>query len=189
MSRSLVMVLVLLSLGGCRIVSSDRPLFTVADAADAPALKPGLWALVEVGCRFNTKTTPEKWPDCATPLALRDGAAMAVKRGESSRRNAVVIAGGDPAVLQAEDTDEGGTAGRRFAYFGLRPLAVDGDGTVIRARVWPAECAGGKGRSDACPVRSQAAARRAVAQSEAAAYAGTPQAAGRIAYWIRDRDR
>ena len=189
MSRKLVLVLVLLSLGGCRLATSERPLFTVADSADAPALKPGLWALVEVGCRFNTKAAPEKWPDCATPLALRDGAAVSVKRGESPRRNAVLIAGGDPAVLQADATNEGGATGRRFAYFGLRPLAADGDGTVTRARLWPAECVGGKGKSAACPVRSQAAARRAVAQSEAAAYAGIPQAAGRIAYWIREGDR
>jgi hypothetical protein len=189
MSRNLVLVLALLCLGGCRMATSERPLFTVADAADAPVLKPGLWALVETGCRFNTKTAPEKWPDCATPLSLRDGAAVAVKRGESSRRNAVLIAGGDPVVLQADATDEGGAAGRKFAYFGLRPLAADEDGTVTRARVWPAECPVGKGAADTCVVRGQAAARRTVAQSETAAYAGTPQDAGRIAYWIRDSDR
>lgn len=189
MSRKLVLVLALLGLGGCRMAVSERPLFTVADAADAPALKPGLWALVESGCRFNTKAAPEKWPDCATPLALRDGAAVAVRRGESPRRNAVLIAGGDPAVLQADATDEDGTSGRKFAYFGLRPLAADADGTVTRARVWPAQCPQAKADSDTCLIRGQAAARRAIAQSEAGAYAGTPQDAGRTAYWIRDSDR
>lgn len=187
-----VLALAALCLAGCRMASSDRPVFNAADTADAPALKPGLWALIEPGCRFNTRTAPEKWPDCATPLALRDGAAMDVKKGQTGRRN-VLIAGGDPAVIQAE-TDEDGR--RAYVYFGLRPLAADGDGTITRARIWPAQCPPpppqrrrGPPPADSCSMRGQGPVRNAVASSEGAAFAGETGDTGRVAYWIRDKDR
>jgi hypothetical protein len=191
MTRLIVFALVALSLGGCRMVTSEQPIFTSADSADAPPLKSGLWALVEPGCRFNVRTAPEKWPDCATALALRDGAAMDVRMGETGKRS-VLIAGGDPAVIQAATDDEGRT---RYAYLGLRPLAADGDGVITRARVWPAQCPPSPPSrrpgppSDSCLLRGKGPVRQAAAASEAAAFAGQADDAGRLAFWIRDRDR
>ena len=193
MTRFIVLALVALGLGGCRMVSSDRPIFSSADAADAPALKPGLWALIEPGCRFNTRTPPEKWPECATALALRDGAASDAKKGQGGKRR-VLIAGGDPAIIQTE-TDEEDIKG--FVYLGLRPLAADGDGTITRARIWPADCPPSpppRGRrapppSDPCMMRGQGPVRAAVAASEAASFSGEAGAVGRVAYWLRDKDR
>lgn len=193
MMRFVALAVALFCLAGCRMASSDRPVLTTADTADAPALKPGLWALIEPGCRFSTRAAPEKWPECATPLALRDGAAMDVKKGQSGRRG-VLIAGGDPAIVQTE-TDEGGR--RAYVYFGLRPLAADGDGAITRARVWPAQCPPSpvsRSRrapppSDTCTLRGQGAVRQAVAASEGAAFAGQADDTGRVAYWIRDKDR
>jgi hypothetical protein len=191
MTRFWVLALVALSLGGCRMVTSDRPVFTSGDAADAPALKSGLWALIEPGCRFNVRTAPEKWPECATALVLRDGAAIDARTGQTTRRS-ILIVGGDPVVIQA-GTEEDGRKG--FAYLGLRPLAVDADGAVTRARVWPAQCPpappGRRGPSpgDTCLMAGQGQVRRAVAASEGPAFAGQADDPGRVAYWIRDRDR
>jgi hypothetical protein len=188
MTRFAVLALVALCLSGCRIAASDRPVFTPADAADAPALKPGLWALIEPGCRFNTRIAPEKWPDCAAALALRDGAAIDARKGQTGKRS-VLIAGGDPAIIQTE-TDEDGR--KAFVYLGLRPLAADGDGTITRARVWPAQCPParrGAPPGDTCLLRGQGPVRNAVAASEGAAFAGEKDDTGRVAYWIRDKER
>lgn len=195
MTRFVTLALMALCLGGCRVAASDRPIFSSADAADAPALKPGLWALVEPGCRFNTRAAPEKWPDCATALTLRDGAASDARKDQSGKRR-VLIAGGDPAIIQSE-TDEGD--GRGFVYLGLRPLAADSDGTITRARIWPADCSPPpppppRGRrapppSDPCRMRGQGPVRAAVAASEGAAFSGETGAGGRVAYWLRDKDR
>lgn len=194
MTRFVAVALLALGLAGCRMVSSDRPVFTPADAGDAPALKPGLWALIEPGCRFNTRTAPEKWPDCATALALRDGAASDAKKGQTGKRS-VLIVGGDPAIIQTE-TDEDGR--KTFVYLGLRPLAADGDGTITRARIWPADCPPppppprarrAPPPSDTCLMRGQGPVRAAVAASEGAAFAGEAGDTGRVAYWLRDKDR
>jgi hypothetical protein len=194
MTRLIVLALVALGLCGCRMASSDRPVFSSADTADAPALKAGLWALIEPGCRFNTRTAPEKWPDCATALALRDGAAIDAGKGQTGKRS-VLIVGGDPAIIQTEAEEDGR---RAFVYLGLRPLAADSDGTITRARVWPAACPpaaptprGRRGppRSDPCQMRGQGPVRAAVAASEGVAFAGEAGDTGRIAYWLRDKDR
>jgi hypothetical protein len=193
MMRFVVLAVAVLGLAGCRMVASDRPLFTSADTGDAPALKPGLWALVEPGCRFNIRSAPEKWPECATPLALRDGAALDARKGLTGKRS-VLIAGGDPAIVQTE-TDEDGH--KTYVYLGLRPLAADGDGTITRARVWPADCPRppvSRARRapippDTCQMRGQGAVRQAVAASEGPAFAGEAGDTGRVAYWIRDKDR
>lgn len=193
MMRFVVLVLVTLGLAGCRLAGSDRPLFNSSDTTDAPALKPGLWALVEPGCRFNIRSAPEKWPDCATAMALRDGAASDVGKGQTGKRR-VLIAGGDPAIVQAE-TDEDGR--KAYVYMGLRPLAADGDGTITRARVWPAQCPPppiSRARRaapppDTCAMRGQAAVRQAVEASEGPAFVGGADDTGRTAYWIRDKDR
>jgi hypothetical protein len=190
MMRFVALALATLCLGGCRMVTSDRPVFTSVDATDAPAMKPGLWALIESGCRFNTRTAPEKWPDCATALALRDGAAIDAGKGQTGRRS-VLIAGGDPAIIQTEADEDGR---KTFVYLGLRPLAADGDGTITRARIWPAQCPqssrhGGAPSGDTCLLRGQGSVRNAVAASEGPAFAGEKDDTGRVAYWIRDKDR
>lgn len=193
MMRFIVLALAAFGLAGCRMAASDRPIFTAADAADAPALKPGLWALVEPGCRFNIRAAPEKWPGCATALALRDGAALDVRKGLTGKRS-VLIAGGDPAIVQTETEEDGR---KTYVYLGLRPLAADGDGTITRARVWPAECPRppvSRARRapppvDTCAMRGQGAVRQAVEASEGTAFGGGADDTGRTAYWIRDKDR
>lgn len=214
MLRSLGGILLALALCACGMVSSDRPLFGAPDTRDAPVLKAGLWALVEPGCKFNLRNPPTKWPDCAQAIELRDGTARDVKPNSSGERDEPVsylLAAGDPAILQAQAPKDPGARKAPFVYFGLRPLASDLDGTIIRARIWPALCAkpqpdgaagpparparllpglvAGKDALANCLARGQGPVRNAVAQSEAWSFTGAKDEAGLTAYWLRDESR
>lgn len=211
MLRSLGGILSALGLCACGMVSSDRPLFGPLDTRGAPVLKSGLWALVEPGCKFNLRAPPAKWPDCAQPLELRDGTARDVKPDSGGERNEPVsylLAAGDPAILQARAPPDQGARRASFVYFGLRPLASDPDGVIIRARIWPGLCArpqsaavnrrparllpglvAEKGAMANCLARGQGPVRTAVARSEAWAFTGAGDEAGLTAYWLRDESR
>ena len=86
-----------------------------------------------------------------------------------------LYAPGDPGVLQVETGRPGTEA---WSYYGFRPLAVDAEGWVIRARIWPAACP-----RPGCRVRTAAEALTAVRRAEAAAFAD--EGAGRTAVWAR----
>ena len=211
MPRSLVLILAALCLSGCGMVSSERPLFGQADARGAPVMRSGLWALIEPGCRFNVRSPPAKWPDCAHVIDLRDGVATNAKAEDAGRfegSTTFLIAADDPAVVQALGPKDGSSRGA-YVYFGLRPMAADADGMILRARVWPAMCApqgaasaargkakgpmllaglvGGKSPQSNCLARAAAPVRNAVKLSEAGAFQGTPNDTGREIHWIRDR--
>jgi len=195
MHRKLFLAAAMATLSGCHLVGSDRPMFTGAEGEAGPALKPGLWAVVEPGCKFNTSSSPQKWPACATPVVLGDGSARD-GRAAADGPMAVTVAGGDPVIVQAQSSEPGAA---RFAFLGLRPLAMDSAGYVSRARVWPALCDDPRGRpgrlptglvptrSGDCMARAPGPVRRAVAQSEAWSFQGDSEDAGRVAYWLRPR--
>lgn len=214
MLRNLVPILAALALGGCGMVSSDRPLFGPLDARGAPVLKPGLWALVQPGCKLNLRSSPKRWPDCAQAAELHDGVAVLIRqdtKSEVEHETTYLLAAGDPAVLQVQGPKDAGRPRAPYVYFGVRPLASDLDGVIIRARVWPAYCsrpqtgggpppkakppkalAGlvpGKGPNANCLARGQAPVRNAVIQSEAWAFSGERDEGGVTAYWVRDPGR
>jgi hypothetical protein len=217
MLRNLVPILVALCLGGCGMVSSDRPLFGPLDARGAPVLKPGLWALVQPGCKFNLRSSPKKWPDCAQAAELHDGVAVLIRQDTKSdveHETTYLLAAGDPAILQVQGPKEEGRPRAPYVYFGIRPLASDLDGVIIRARIWPAYCARpqqagvpaaprakakpakalaglvpGKGPNANCLARGQAPVRNAVTQSEAWAFTGEKDDGGVTAYWVHEPSR
>ena len=146
--RNVAGPLLALSLGACSVVSTERPMFSVADTKDAPVLKPGLWALPERGCTFKAHAAPEKWPDCVQAVEIRDGQIHDLKpEADAQRKHQARVGGeapmkylivpGDTPVMQVEVAGGGPPA---FFYLGLRPLASDVDGTITRARGWIALC-------------------------------------------------
>lgn len=137
-----------LSLGACSVVSTERPMFGPADAKDAPVLKAGLWALPERGCRFKARADPAKWPECVQAVEIRDGTIRDLKPEVDAQRKhqarvggdkpmGYLIAAGDPPVMQVETAGDGAPS---YFYFGLRPMASDADGSIIRAQGWIALC-------------------------------------------------
>ncbi len=160
--------LLALALGACSVVATERPMFTAADAKGAPALKAGLWALPERGCRFKPRADPAKWPDCVQALAIQDGQIRDLKPdAEAPRKHQArvggekpmgfLLAAGEPPILQVQSSGEGAPT---YFYFGLRPLASDVDGAITRARGWIALCKDPNAPPPA-PVQALAPARAA----------------------------
>ena len=212
MLRIVAVVWAALSLSACAVVSSDRPLFSPLDAAGAPILKPGLWAMPVGDCRFSMRGPALKWPDCANGAYVGPSTLVGGKRdaaGAFSNALDYRLAAGDPAVLQIEAPADRDPGDPKVIYLGVRPLASDGDGRVTKARVWLALCAkppamdaGDRSKPtklpvglsaikgpEECQARTQAAVRNAARQSEAWAFGGDGDDFGLVARWIRDGDR
>jgi hypothetical protein len=204
MTRMLMAVVALLTLGACGIVSSTKPLFGASDGRGAPLVRPGLWVLIQPGCRLNLQASPGKWPDCAYALTLRNGLISDPTpdpKGQVDDPAPYQLVNGDPAIIQVSAA--GHDAG--YVYFGFRPMAVGDDGAVTQARVWAALCAppqppgaskpskplpglvANSARGDECEARTPRALRNAVTLSEAWAYSPDVSDRGWTAKWVRDR--
>lgn len=212
MLRIVAVFLVALSLSGCAVVSSERPLFSVADREGAPTLKPGLWAVPAGDCKFSLRASALKWPDCANAALVTATSLFGGKRdavGAFPQALTYRLASGDPVILQVEAPADREPGDPKVIYLGVRALASDGLGLITSARVWLALCAkppqtdGGdlskpvklapgltsiKGREE-CQARTPAAVRNAARQSEAWAFSGDGEDFGLVARWIRDGDR
>ena len=212
MLRIVAVLCAALSLSACAVVSSERPLFSAADAPGAPVLKAGLWAMPVGDCKFSLRGSALKWPECANGAYVSPSALVGGKRDASGAFSEALnyrLAAGDPAILQIEAPADREPGDPKVIYLGVRPLAADGDGRVTKARVWLALCAkpplmdGGslgkpaklmpgltaiKGREE-CLARTTTAVRNAARQSEAWAFSGEGEDFGLVARWIRDGDR
>lgn len=132
---------VVLLLGGCNRIHTDHPLFFASDAPDAPRLRDGLWLMESEGdCRIDTRKPVYRWPDCASGMLVRGNEMLGyeAKKGEAGnwQRIAYVLAGGDPVVLQIEQTEEDKLD---YQYFGLA-ADRDADGRITAFTAWPALC-------------------------------------------------
>ncbi|MEI6641079.1 MAG: hypothetical protein WCL10_03520 [Novosphingobium sp.] len=96
-----------------RLVSAE-PWF-VAEAAGAPHLREGLWRTEDPKCKVDEAKPAEQWPVCANWFHVRSNRSFAprwIGTGTDYAHNrevvgwtesAIVLAGGDPAILQADD--------------------------------------------------------------------------------------
>jgi len=196
-----IALLISLMIAGCSAVTSERPLFDRADAAAAPRLKAGLWAMPEPDCRFDSRAPRTGWPECAGGMLV---GPTSVAGGEGDQPGGYkgalqyLLAAGDPPVLQLRDTDKEGGESPYF-YAGLRPTRLDARGRVVEARVWPAPCRNGvasdsnangallpglEAISGGCRASAQAAVRNAVRVGETA----PAKDFAPIARWVRTRD-
>ena len=129
-------------------MTTRDPLFTAADAAGAPAPRPGVWLLFKRGdCQFDEARPFTEWPDCAggalvspTDIAARE----ASDPPGQLQRSPYVLAAGDPRIAQVLDpsaeTTTAGSDNRRFYYAGLRPIRFDAQGRIVEFRFWPVVC-------------------------------------------------
>ena len=202
-ARPAAAVLLAIALGGCNVVYSDQPLFTRADEAGAPAMRPGLWLSDDAKCQFDETKPVQRWPTCASWSLVRAGQFLEYKAPAWTSMD-YVLAAGAPRVLQVPFTIEKATA---YVYAGLKPLRSDSDGRITAVRTWSAQCgppppqpppgsaapSDGKQRSvttqplpgleikdDNCIARDQGPVRASVTASEA--WDTTPA----TAHWVRD---
>jgi hypothetical protein len=212
LARPAVAIFLTLMLGGCAVVTSDRPLFSAAERAGAPVLKPGLWAMPNADCRYDEQAQAATWPECANPSVVTAATIAGGERDASGRTSQVlayVLARGDPPVVQvAAPPSE--PKGPKFVYAGLRPTAFDGDRRVTAARIWLALCARPPRAKDAtltpppetlppglvkrpgdpsCVAAAADPVRKAVVRSEGWIAAGGADDLSLSAHWVRDGDR
>ena len=208
MMRIAVALCLALGTSACAVVSSERPLFTAADSVGAPTLRPGLWVAIEPACKFNPRSPAAAWPKCVSAVVVGPSTLMDIKRDDDPSESEPPVqtyrlAAGDPVVVQIETPPEPGAF-----YYGLRPMASDGQGRITNVRFWFARCEAPKpaadtakrrrllaglypvkGQEAGCLARTPAAVRNAVRLSEGWAFDGGTDEAGAMVRWIRDGDR
>jgi hypothetical protein len=117
------------ALGGCNYVYSKTPLFTDADAAGAPRLRPGVWVRDDPDCRIDPALPTRRWPKCAHSWRIGRNGGLGHK---------ALIAAGDPLVLQVRDK---GADGHTAYFYGAgRVTRSDPDGRATELSLWVVQC-------------------------------------------------
>ena len=153
--RRILAVLPILSLGllsACNVVLTKQPLFTAADEAGAPSLRPGVWVMEDPDCSVDEKTPMTSWPDCSGGMVFRDGQAIGVshKDGKTSwERQPMVIAAGDPRIAQlrihlnlssGSGRNTSGQDTTLYGYAALKVLKSGPRGKITAFTYWPVQC-------------------------------------------------
>lgn len=137
MQRLLFVLAAALMLGGCNMVYAEQPLFTAADAAGAPVLRPGIWSKRASDCVVDAAKPISEWPECADPVLVT--ADRIGDPGKPDKQGPYLLAGGDPRVMQMElklEPDKPAI----WIFVGLRPLRTDAQGRITEARTWMVQC-------------------------------------------------
>ena len=143
--RTGVLICAGLMLAGCNIVTSRTPLFFAKDAQGQAQLRPGVWMDEKPDCRFDTTLPVDKWPDCADTWVVRPGEVLAAHDAAKPAGSdgwthyKIILAHGDPPVLQVAVGEEAGVA-LGYVYAGLKPLKLDDQGRVVEYKSWIAMC-------------------------------------------------
>jgi hypothetical protein len=151
-------------LSGCNVVMTKEPLFTQADAAGAPSLRPGVWLFFkEADCKVDESKPFTEWPDCAGGGLVKPGVVTGHKANAPADQledTPFVLAAGDPRIMQLQvDVDlsmqadasanGGATASasgassshsQPYGYGAVRPTKFDDQGRVTAFTLWPIQC-------------------------------------------------
>lgn len=144
--------LLILTLGGCGIAVSDKPMLKQADTVGAPQFADGVWLIPErddeTGCAVDTARPVSQWPDCANWAVHRDGQWFE-RKGNSGidiqpmPRSAVTVSNGDIAIIQIKSDEppaKDGTVDPMpyiFAAFDNEPAATE---KLRSIRLWGVMC-------------------------------------------------
>jgi hypothetical protein len=136
-----------LAMGGCNMIVTTSPMFSHADEAGAPKLRPGVWSTTpDKPCAFDEAAPLETWPTCASGAVVRDGAVVSLTESggkKTSTTTEFVLAAGEPRVLQISMGGLGKASGlpiTGYFYGGLRPTGDDDQGRITAYEAWPAFC-------------------------------------------------
>jgi hypothetical protein len=147
--RLAAVVAAAITLGGCNLVVSTTPLFTAADAAGAPPLRPGVWSSADPDCKFDESQPAASWPKCANGSIISATEARGV--ADAAKPSPYILAAGDPRIMQAAADISAGPGspgteasvkqdGPLYFYLALVPLATDAQGRIIKAEAWFIQC-------------------------------------------------
>lgn len=133
-----------LAVAGCNHVVSTEPWFQ--QEAGSPKLRDGVWLGADADCAFDETRPVERWPSCASPGFVKNGALLQQSMG-SAWKSAdgtvdIVIAPGAPLIAQIEKPDkmDDGSSERLFLYYGMEAKAQDPAGRITGAILWPVIC-------------------------------------------------
>jgi hypothetical protein len=145
MRKTLAAAILCLGLQACSMVGAEKPLFAAADAAGAPPLRPGLWAMPETGCQgFDPAQPADKWPGCANMIIVRTGTVGGDEHEDDGsikkRELAYVLAAGDPRILQLAAPDDRKPDEPPYLFLGVKPSKTDPEGRIIEGRLWLVLC-------------------------------------------------
>ncbi|MDG2530769.1 hypothetical protein [Caulobacter endophyticus] len=138
-------------LSGCALVVSEGPWFGPDDARGAPELRQGLWVdAAGEACRPQADRPLRLWRGCDI-LLIRGAEYLALERRKERwtwAPQTVLLAGGDPAVLQWRVNQNEGSPN---TYAGVEPTNFDAEGRVTALYFWAVTCeqhvaAGGDGK-------------------------------------------
>jgi hypothetical protein len=162
--RIILVLAGLVLLSACNVVMTKEPLFTAADAAGGPPLRPGIWLFFEEkDCKFDESKPFTEWPDCAGGGRVTDVDVIAPKSSKEKsvlEHTPLVLAAGEPRIAQvpvdvdlsagAEVEASGGATGsatssghqqaKPYAYAAVRPTKFDDQGRIIALVSWPVQC-------------------------------------------------
>jgi hypothetical protein len=150
-------------LSACNVVLTKDPLFTQADAAGAPTLRPGVWIFFkEADCKLDESRPFTDWPDCAGGGLVKGNSVKGHKAGAPSDQledTPVILAAGDPRIMQAQvdidlsvqgqasasgDATASATSSashsRPYGYGAVRPTKFDDQGRIVAFSLWPVQC-------------------------------------------------
>src|SRR5580704_8692594 len=152
-------------LSACNVVMTKTPLFTTADSAGAPTLRPGVWVFFkEPGCQVDESKPFADWPDCSGGGIVSATELAGHKKGtpkDALERTPFVLASGDPRIGQVQITIDmsagadasasgGGEASasvsvtqpksQPYGYAAIRPTKLDPQGRIVAFASWPVLC-------------------------------------------------
>ncbi len=106
-------------------------------SGDPQALRAGVWAILEPGCRVpQSNAASAAWPNCAYPLRVHESTTSL--QFSDLPQALYMIDRRHPDILQVQAAD-GGSGDPRFYYFGLQVRTGD-IGSAREFLVWRATC-------------------------------------------------
>ena len=145
MIRRLLVVAALVLLGACNMVVTKEPVFSPADARGAPPMRPGVWA-GEPGanCQLDEGKPLADWPSCANGFVVLDDHTIGDFTDQGGKHvwstTDVVLAAGEPRVLQVHATSDDPLMPSAYLYAGFEPAKLDGAGRIVAGRAWFVIC-------------------------------------------------
>jgi hypothetical protein len=144
--RRVLVLAALALLGACNMVVTRDPVFSQADAAGAPVLRPGVWnGDPKDDCKVDEGRPLSEWPSCANGFVVMDDHRVGDFSDQGGKRawstTDYVLAAGPPRVMQVHLT--GGTDAMlpaAYFYAGYQPLKFDDQGRIVAGRAWFVIC-------------------------------------------------
>jgi hypothetical protein len=157
-------------LSACNMVITKTPLFSPADEAGAPPLRPGVWLFqTDADCQVDTAKPLTEWPDCSGGAVVAAGHITGKDSSNPGQMEVTpfTFAAGAPRIAQVlvavdvsvhadvsanADSNSNATAstsstmssdaskGKVYAYAGARPTKSDDAGAITAFSFWPVQC-------------------------------------------------